>query len=119
MGLYTQGVTISPETVTFACFPNVVFGSYIIITAVIIMSYIFEQMMPNVLVRVFLSVGMILYFISATVTTTIWFSTAFDKSSLELPKTLLLVQALFSYLNSFLYGLDLFNNIQKAVDFQA
>lgn len=91
------------------------FGSYIIITAVIIISYMLGQVMPEVLIRIFLSIGLILFFITATVTITIWGSMRVSQHPKS--KNLLLFQALLSYLSSLLYGLDLYFNIRKAVDF--
>ncbi|RZC39283.1 uncharacterized protein BDFB_011611, partial [Asbolus verrucosus] len=42
-GLYAEAVKIMTDSLIFLCFPNVVFSSYIIITAVIIMSYMLGQ----------------------------------------------------------------------------
>ncbi|KAJ3645958.1 hypothetical protein Zmor_023575 [Zophobas morio] len=118
VAFYTKGVTISAETLPYVCFPHVVFGSYIIITSVIIMSYIFGQIMPDVVTRAFLSIGMILYFISATISITVWSSKKSLTPDMDIPQALLLAQAILSYANSLLYGLDLFFNIKKAVNFE-
>lgn len=104
------------DSITFVCFPNVVFSISIVVTAVIIISYLLGENMPDVLIRVFIAIIIILYFISATVTITIWCNKNVHEAHLQLAKNCLLSQAILSYGIALLYGVDMFFNIKRSVE---
>lgn len=104
------------DSITFLCFPNVAFSTSIIITAVIIISYLLGENMPDVLIRVFIAIIIILYFISATVTITIWCNKDVNEPHLQFAKNCLLIQAILSYGIALVYGLDMFFNIKRSIE---
>lgn len=72
--------------------------------------------MPDILIRVFNSIGTILYFISATVTITAWICKVENGViDLELSLNLLLIQAILSYINCTLYGIDMVLSLRKSL----
>lgn len=116
--MYSEGVKIMWQlnNVSSICFPNVVFASFIIITSVIILSYVLGYKMPDTLIRIFNSLAVILYFIAATITIHVWWLKNHQKQY-NLMEKFLLIQSILSYINSVVYGLDLFYSIRKTIKF--
>lgn len=72
--------------------------------------------MPEVQARIFHILGMILYFASAAVTThEALVLKAENDEILNRQKKFLLVTSVISYLNSIIYGVDVYYSIKKAV----
>ncbi|KRT80335.1 hypothetical protein AMK59_8147, partial [Oryctes borbonicus] len=107
-GLFTDGVQQNLEYSTSSVlFPNVVFSSCIINTSIIALGYVLGQVMPEVLIRAFNSIAVILFFVSAWITGFTWFAMArFDDTDV-LSARLLLAQVFTSSLNVVLYSVDI------------
>lgn len=98
-------------------FPNIVFSSFIIITSVIVFSYLLKCAMPEIQARIFHILGMILYFASAAVTVyeALIIEAGKDHPELLNQKRFLLATSAISYFNSIMYGVDVYYSIKKAV----
>ena len=117
-GLYSSGYKVMDHSVTSMMFPNVVFGAFIIISSVIALSYALGQPMPEILVRVYNAIGMILYFVSASITGHAWFGQLrFDEEvKYSFQGRMLLAQVFTTFLNAILYGADLTISVKTALE---
>ena len=121
VGVYSNGVhairDLHVATFRSIVFPNIIFGAFIIISSVIAMSYALGQLMPELLIRIFNALGMILYFVSACVTTV----GCYELSKVDLNEEkgeqwkLLFAQVGLSFANSLLYGVDMFLSFRKTL----
>lgn len=105
------------NSITSLMFPNVVFSAFIIITSVIMMSYVLGHNMPPVLIRIFNAIGMILYFVATCVTGQAWWSKARQVTNDEemFYANMLLAQVVVSTVNVLIYGYDMFSSVRRAV----
>lgn len=105
-------------SVTSMMFPNVVFGAFIIISSVIALSYALGQAMPEILVRVYNAIGMILYFVSACITGHAWFGlvSLLEEDEYVFPGNMLLAQVFTTFVNAILYGADLAMSVKTALE---
>ncbi|KAK9681336.1 hypothetical protein QE152_g38377 [Popillia japonica] len=116
-GLFTDGVQQNLEYSTSSVlFPNVVFSSCIINTSVIALGYVLGQVMPEVLIRAFNAIAVILFFVSACITAITWFAIARHVEGEDiLSARLLLAQVFTSSLNVILYAIDIAISIRKSL----
>ncbi|KAJ8945731.1 hypothetical protein NQ314_009094 [Rhamnusium bicolor] len=122
VGIYSEGLKFLKDSLYSMMFPNTVFSSFIIITSVIILSCMLGCAMPDVLIRIFNILGMILYFASATVTLYEGFAKEINEEldkELAFQRKLLLATSVISYFNSALYAVDVYFSIKKAITFEA
>lgn len=112
-----EGVTIPVSSRNSMMFPNIVFSSFIIITSVIVFSYLLKCAMPDIQARIFHILGTILYFSSAAVTVYegLIIETRRERPELKTQKMFLLVTSALSYFNSIMYGVDVYYSIKRAV----
>lgn len=117
-GLYSEGSKITQQdSISALTFPYVVFGSFFIITSIVILSYMLGYAMPDVLVRIFNSLATILYFISGTVNLYIWLAKRNSAVNGDSMKFLLAV-SMVHYFVAFIYGIDAFISYRKAIIFE-
>ncbi|CAH1973803.1 unnamed protein product [Acanthoscelides obtectus] len=115
IGLYSEGLKIVIDSISSMMFPNVVFSSFLIITGVIILSRLLGCPVPQLLTRIFGILGALLYLASAAVTT-YEALTRVDKADLIRIRCLV-ATAMLSYVNSAVYGLDVYFSVKKTLDF--
>nr|CAD7412230.1 unnamed protein product [Timema poppensis] len=71
-GLYSVGILLVRHDITSQLLPYVVFASYMIITSVIVLSYVLGQKMAELLIRVFNSLAVILFLVTGIILLVIW-----------------------------------------------
>lgn len=103
------------DSKTSLMFPNAVFSAFIIITSVIMMSYVLGHNMPPVLVRIFNAIGMVLYFVATCVTGQMWLQNARYLTDKVFYANILLAQSVVSSVNVVVYGYDMFASVRRAV----
>lgn len=99
-------------------FPNVVYGAFIIITTVTVLSFILGHLIPPIIVRIFLLIGVVLYFIAGCVTLHDWYQHARnteDESDVS-DARMLLADSFLNMLNAVLYGCDLALSIKMSLN---
>lgn len=101
------------DSITSLMFPNVVFSSFIIITSVIVMSYVLGHAMSPVLVRIFNAIGMILYLVATCIAGQAWYQ--LDDNQLDRNGNMLVAQIILSFLNTILYGYDMFCSVRQEI----
>ncbi|KAK9681335.1 hypothetical protein QE152_g38376 [Popillia japonica] len=128
IGMYSTAILIIPcdeiktrrgimeSRMTSLMFPNIVFTTFLIITSVLALGYALRQNMPEVVIRIFNVIGMILYFVSASVSGYIWRKHLYDdpKGQNVVPYVMFCGQIFTSLLNSVLYGVDVGLSIKTA-----
>lgn len=117
VGLYSDGIPQHVEySLSSLLFPNVVFSTSIIITSVIALGYALGQVMPEVLIRIFNTLAVILFLSSACLTGKIWYDVSGSASGKCVLRTkLLLTQVFMSILNVVLYSVDLGLSMKKSL----
>lgn len=83
----------------------------------IVFSYLLKCAMPEIQARIFHILGMILYFASAAVTVYegLMIETSRGVQEIVQQKRFLLATSAISYLNSVMYGVDVYYSIKKAI----
>ncbi|PNF27962.1 hypothetical protein B7P43_G16435 [Cryptotermes secundus] len=66
-GLYSEGLNSIPNNITTQLFPYIICSIYLIITPVILFSYVIGHRMPELIVRIFNTLGGILFLVAGVV----------------------------------------------------
>ncbi|KAJ8922939.1 hypothetical protein NQ315_001484 [Exocentrus adspersus] len=122
VGVYAEGLKFLKDSINTMMYPNIVYSSFIIITSVILLSCLLGCAMPDVLIRIFNILGMVLYFAAATVT--LYESLARKTShgagdEVVVQRQMLFATSVMSYFNTVLYAVDVYFSIRRAVSFEA
>ncbi|XP_022904057.2 uncharacterized protein [Onthophagus taurus] len=107
---------IERDYVTIKIFPNVVFGSFIIIVGVILISYLLGQVISEVIGRIFNTLALVLHFISGCITLNDWIFTVKTAKNASACNTLL-AQVITTFLCTFMYSFDLFLSLKRALKY--
>lgn len=97
-------------------FPNVVFGSYIIISCVIITSYVLGYTIPDIIVRIFNGIALILYLVMIVVSGILWTLINHTDEEYKIVCNMVLTVLVLCCLNCFLHIFDIFWNVRRIIE---
>lgn len=119
-GIYSTKIVkllLDQDILSSIIFPNVVFSSYIIILCVVIMSYILGYPMPDILVRIFNAIAVILYLVTIGISGFMWsLMKDIDEKTFKIECMLLFTVIILCCLNCFLHAFDIYWNIRRILE---
>ncbi|KAJ8980131.1 hypothetical protein NQ317_009190 [Molorchus minor] len=120
LAIYSEGLIFLKNSINSMMFPNIVFSSFVIITSAVILSRMLGCAIPEVLIRIFSFLGLILYFAAATVILYECLNSIGEYllDEMVFRRKLLFATSAISYFNFVVYVVDVYFSVKKAISFE-